>query len=448
MYAYLENFSSLFDENPSAMYSLHFEKFEEMVQKCAAAAVRDTRIAWDNNKDFLTDIDLNAPLINKIISAYKNSCIGKDLKDFYIRRVRDEFTFLAIEELKRSCHNQEHYDLILPVMFFRCIMLNEFNPKSVENRESDLKKLLSEDELTNSKDLTWPEWSADDFDAYFAGEKWAKRQNKWSKTYDSGAILTVKLYQLEDNKKTFYKVISAAEKDAVKVNFRTNNAVPPAVRVACTGFFPLKDQYETVKRCSEYARIGCFLYDLLEATANKEQPLDTILRLYMIAEVHNVLSCTGYIIRGEAYSGKVGEKERPLSRFDKVTGRKLMQYTSEDVPIQTENLLDDIKFQKHQFLPFYNHLYTNYTFNAPEVLAFYLDKTILEPCIDVDKAIKQYASNVKLLVSKLPYYEHTVAHARTAIRMTNLFREDKLQESWENSEDHAVLLEASELLDL
>lgn len=446
MYAYLDNFSSLFDENPSAMYSHHFAKFEEMVQKCAAAAVRDTRIAWKNNSDSLADIDLNVPLINKIISAYKNSRVGMNLKDFYIRRVRDEFTFLAIEELKRSCHNQEHYDLILPVIFFRCIMLNEFNPESVKNREEDLKNQLTEDELTNSKDLQWPEWSADNFDAYFADEKWAKRKSKWIKTYDSGGILTVKLYQLKTRKKSFYKVISAAEKEAVKVNFRTNNAVPPAVRIACTGFFPLKDQYETVKRCSEYARIGCFLYDLLEATANKEQPLDTILRLYMIAEVHDVLSCTGYLIRGEAYPGKTNEKEQPLSRFDKVTGKQLMHYASEDIPAQTIKLLHDTEYQKYQFLPFYDHLYKNYTFNAPEILEFYLDKTILDPCIGVDEEIRKYAANVKSLVSKLPYYEHTVSHAKTAIRMTNLFREDKLQESYENSEDYATFLEASELL--
>ena len=54
MYGYLENFSSLFDENPSARYMQYFEKFEEMVQKCAVAAVRDTRLTWKNNQDFNT----------------------------------------------------------------------------------------------------------------------------------------------------------------------------------------------------------------------------------------------------------------------------------------------------------------------------------------------------------------------------------------------------------
>ena len=83
-----------------------------------------------------------------------------------------------------------------------------------------------------------------------------------------------------------------------------------------------------------------------------------------------------------------------------------------------------------------------------QILDFYLDKSILNPCIGVDKVIKTYAADVKHLVSKLPYYERTVSHAKTAIRMTNLFRDDKLEESWENSEDYAILQEARDVLGL
>lgn len=93
-------------------------------------------------------------------------------------------------------------------------------------------------------------------------------------------------------------------------------------------------------------------------------------------------------------------------------------------------------------------LYENYTFNAPEILEFYLDKTILAPCIDMDETIRTYTKSVKLLVAKAPHYEHTVAHAKTAIRMINLFLEDKLQKSYEKSEDYAHLLEAREILGL
>lgn len=255
-----------------------------MVQKCAAAAVRDVRLAWTNSRLAEEKININLPLINRIIAAYKSSCFGKDLSDFYIKRVRDEFVFLVGTELMRSCHNQAHYDLMLSILFFRCIMVNECNPDSVKDREAELKSQLSEKELNNNQEINLSELPDNYFDACLENEKWVKRRSPWIRNYDSGEPLTIKLYQLEENKKAFYNAISAAEREAIKANFHTNDAVPLSVRVACTGFFPLKDQYETVTRCSEYSRIGCFLYDLLDATANKEQPLDTILKLYMIAE--------------------------------------------------------------------------------------------------------------------------------------------------------------------
>lgn len=311
---YFENFSSLFDENPSATYDYNFEKFEEMVQKCASAAVRDVRLAWTNNKVIGRDIDINISMINKVIASYKQSSFGKDWDDSYIMRVRDEFVFLIWTELRRSCHNQKHYDLILPVIFFRCIMQNEFNPASVKNRVTELKDYQS----LIAQEVELQGLSDDDLDDLYLKEEWINRRSPWIKTFESGEVLGVKLYQLEDNEKSFYELISEAERLAIKANFNTNEAIPQAVRIACNGFFPLKDKYELVKSCSEYARVGCFLYDLLEATSDSKQPLDTILRLYMIAEIHKVLNCTGYIIRGEAYLGDTKSKERPLLRFNNV----------------------------------------------------------------------------------------------------------------------------------
>ena len=341
-----------------------------------------------------------------------------------------------------TCAMIRHYDLILPVIFFRCIMLNEFNPDSVNNRASELKDQLAKE----VQDIAPEELSANYFNNLQEDPKWIGRRSPWIKNYDSGDVLAVKLYQFEENERSFREIVSEAEKLAIEAKFDTNIYIPPAVRIACNGFFHLKDKYEIVKSCSEYARVGCFLYDLLKATANDEQILDTILRLYMIAEVHTVLCCTGYIIRGESYTGNLQYKERPLLRFYKATGQQLIQYKAEDTPIQTENLLAIKASKKNQFLRYYNHLYENYSFNAPEILEFYLDKTVLSPCIGVDKVIKTYAADVKHLMAKLPYYERTVSHAKTAIRMTNLFRDDKLEESWENSEDYVISQEALEVL--
>lgn len=65
------------------------------------------------------------------------------------------------------------------------------------------------------------------------------------------------------------------------------------------------------------------------------------------------------------------------------------------------------------------------------ILEFYLDKSILKPCIDMDKTIKCYANAVSILARELPHLKYTDSHAQTAIRMTRLFREDQVLEAFE-----------------
>ena len=250
-------------------------------------------------------------------------------------------------------------------------------------------------------------------------------------------------------------MISTAEDLAIKTKFKTNEAIPLPMRIACEGIFPLKEKYETVKYCSEYARVGCFLYDLLKAASDGRPQLDMLLRLYMVPEVHDVLRNTRHIIRGYGYSSSDKNKQRPLKQYCAENSTESTEY---EIPVpfsvkyrsfqahdETTDLLKATRAQKDKFLVFHDHLYKTYLFDDIDILDFYLDKTILEPCIDMDDTIRKYAKAVKILVRKLPVYEDTVTHAETAIRMTKLFREDQVQEAWENSDDYAVRQEVKKI---
>ena len=109
-----------------------FDIIEKMIQDCAASAVRETRLAWRYEKILSRNININKELINKIITCYQKSNFGAGLCSRYIKRVKDEFLSIVYSELVRSCHNQAHYDLILPIIFFRCIMQNEFNINQIQ----------------------------------------------------------------------------------------------------------------------------------------------------------------------------------------------------------------------------------------------------------------------------------------------------------------------------
>lgn len=281
--------------------STEFESLEDMIQLCAASAVRDTRRAWKNGKPLIDGdkIDLNFDLVNELIKSYRESSFGKGFSTAYIKRVKEEFLFLINAELKHCCHSQEHYNLILPVIFFRCIMQDEFNHRSAKVREKELGMRTPQPEENNEEQ--WEEIAAHN-KVYEEDDKdWIKRDRTWTRNYDSGKPLSVELYKMETQQKEFHDIIRETEDLAISRNFKENGAIPAEVRIACEGFFQLKDKYEIVKKYSENAKVGCFLYDLLQATADNQRPLNTILRLYMIAEVHDVLSYTDHLKIGRAH---------------------------------------------------------------------------------------------------------------------------------------------------
>lgn len=434
-------------------FATELEAIERMVQECAANAVRDTRLAWKYGKKLSHSIDVNATLINKLIKCYQNSWFGHDLSLHYIKRVKDEFLSLVYNELRRSCHNQEHYDLILPIIFFRCIMVNEFNYDSAKTRQSRLEKDLHL--LYSDSDEVLRDGIDNCCDCPDENDAWNNRKCKWEKNFDSPDVLSVTVYHLDDSAKKFTEVVSEAEEQAIRVNFKTNEFISLAVRVACEGIFPLKNIYKEIKECSEYSRAGCFLYDLLIESANEKQPLDTILRLYMIPEVHDVLTKTRHIISGRGYFPSKKDKQRPLSQY---YAAKISSSTQSGAPLftcitcqsdeahnQTFRLLEETTVQKNKFMLFYKHLYTSYVFENIDILEFYLDKSILKPFIDMDKTLKRYANAVRILARELPHLEYADSHAQTAIRMTRLFREDQVLEAFKNSDDYATRQEVREL---
>lgn len=189
---------------------------------------------------FFIDVNTNCDttLINKLIKCCQTSWFGHDLSLHYIKRVKDEFLSLIYNELRRSCHNQEHYDLILPIIFFRCIMVNEFNHDSAKSRQSRLEKDLRL--LYGDSDEVLQDRIDNCCDCPDENDAWNKRKCKWAKNFDSQDVLSVPLYHLDDSTKEFTEIVSEAEEQAIRVNFNANEFIPLTVRVACEGIFPLK----------------------------------------------------------------------------------------------------------------------------------------------------------------------------------------------------------------
>ena len=392
---------------------------EEMITQCAHLAVAAVKSKLYSSRAVVNSVEANPGNIYTYVNCYKESDYGCRMDKDYQLRIDRLFRDIADNHLPMACYNQTHYDLILPVLMFHYIVTYESNSETATKRAG-----LNKDKQKNkSEDI------------------------KWGKTFpDKPASLVIA--RKERNEASFVKAIATADKNAHDNNFGSNDLIPDNVKTACEGIFSLSDQFEKIKLCAEYSRAGCFLYDLLSADKKNQTPLDTLLRLYMVSELHDILTNTRYILRGEAYMHQAADQhplnqyvsERcdsfcpyPITRSENFKGPKHLSLTS--------------KSKQKQFELLYNYLRENYIFQMPDILKFFLDKSMLSPYIHMDEQFKEYARAITALMKLMPKLTETQKSSDAVIRMVNLFREDKLQESWENSEDYATAKEAAELLD-
>lgn len=399
------NFEPLYD--PS-----EYIRIEEMIRQCAHLALEATKSRLHQGRPLANNAKAESETILKYMNCYINSDYGTDLSDRYHLRIDRLFRAIAEEKLLRACYNQKHYDLILPVLMFHHIVKYEGNKESAIKRDRSKK--------AGSTDVKW-------------GKSFGKQPE----------MITIP--RLARNKANYSKAIISTIDIAQKKDLPSNDLIPENVKNAWTGIASLSDQYKCIKLCAEYSRAGSFLYDLLSVLHKKDKPLDTILRLYMVSELHDVLTNTRYIIRGEAYAK--AKIQRPLSQYvyekshpneeDRFVQPYPIQYLPEKLESQQADLVK-AKTQRDLFEKLYKHLSEDYKFNTPDILEFFLAKDILGPCVQLDKVFKEYAAAIKILLRHVPYLKETEQTANAVVRVVNLFKEDKFQESWEKSEDHSI----------
>lgn len=397
-----------------------YDNVEKMIAQCAHLALDAVKAKLYNTRPVENSVQANYNAIYNCFNCYKSSHYAAGTSDEYKLRIDRLLRDIAEDHLPMACYNQKHYDLILPVLMFHYIVTYESNPESTAKRERKNK----EKQKSKNEDIKW-------------GKKFP----------DKPATLIVA--RKERNKKLFSNVIDSSRESALEKNYASNDLIPDNIKNACEGIFSLSDQYEKIKLCADYSRAGCFLYDLLSIGHNTQKPLDTILRLYMVSELHDILTNTRYILRGEAYATQ-SESNSPLNQYVcercDFSNPYPVRRSRENALSKVKTLNLDSKTKQVQFEQLYNHLSEEYIFQTPDILDFFLNKEILEPCAAIDEVFKKYAKALSELMNVMPYLTKTESTSGAVIRMVNLFREDKLQESWERSEQNSIMKDIQEIL--
>jgi hypothetical protein len=171
------------------------------------------------------------------------------------------------------------------------------------------------------------------------------------------------------------------------------------------------------------ARAGQFLYYVLKETDDQRRALDTLIRMYIIVELQNVLqscraicdyttyaACDGYK-RFKDYTSKDIIKDYAFTKLSDPYGNTILSKKKYDFLVYyigdgEEPDFDAVLNQNSKgadlFELYYAYLSENFYFDMPDIIEFYLMEDKLSYYIGAESLLIQYEKAIKNLLNFLP----------------------------------------------
>lgn len=415
---------------------------EEMVYACAASALRIARLSKCKHADTVKP-KVNDNTVSTLMDCYARSAfsIGHYVKiqeaqaneseeevsastddkaasvddtaatqpktkyQKYMEYIQHNF-LAAVSKYAENCESQNHLDLVLPILFFSLILQNESNSESVSRRALKI-------ELEGIHSTPW------------------KSQNPFKL---SGHKIKAKAKQ----RLQFQNSVYSLETLAIRKSYYSHPMLVPEVNQAMTCAFHIAEEYDKVSFFSEQARIGAFLLDILDKTASKEKPVNTILRMYMVKQMHNVLDWTRLFDSADPLMESQKDGLGLLLRFfmdegaprhEVLSWGKLpLYYKGKLASPNTREILDSNLAKQDHFATYYRILRNDFNWEIAGFIDFYLNKDTLEKYIEADRAVLKYTRAMKHFikqVSKLEDAYHAAGVISDLDDLLNAFRKEE-----------------------
>lgn len=326
---------------------------------------------------------------NESIKCDKKCYYYREMKDSYLKLVRKQFekylndVDLMPPTLKYRCYNQAQFNLLLPVVFFSLIVLNEYNFETQKWRNKQLKKGKG------------PSWQIND------------------------------PYKLEERNLDYYAIntsVKEVKKNKLKKSIQQERIDATLISVndmisSLSSAMKYVEQSDNIARYTGYANMGIFFYQILNAMYDPDRPMDTILRLFMMDAINPELLTFARTISSEMDDVDV-EEATLLYYFSVVDNKEKKNLvscrTSEEFPVSYMGQSDLGGYKKEDrtiedYLSLYNELTTQIKFNVSEpmdIIRFYIDPDILELYVNANQSILVFieaAKKVQECLSSLQY---------------------------------------------
>lgn len=334
--------------------------------------------------------------------------------DYVMRNFRQ-----AIVGIRHACLDQTHFNIVLPFLFFSLVVQNESNKETVARR----RRLLIE-ELKNKN----------------VGDKVSVSKSTW-RHQDPFSLYKSEVYENYKSSGSYMRKAKEVEDLFYAKNFDTNNLVSDWAKYLAQSFQFMDKSYPALVACSEYAKIGSFLSDILSVTYNKNNPIDTILALYMIVKPLGIDDKEPKVESKDSQEDDIDNQEGDIeyieeNKYADIIGwcryikedtgdTSIWKYKNEIMTYYLKVSYNDEFLQgkeihsiyyKNKFSPTelndqlkkivvpskYEDLYKciskNYHFNVGDILEFFLDKKALSLRVGADELMMDYASCMKKLI--------------------------------------------------
>ena len=392
-----------------------FLEVVQLVEDCAKVAILESENEIKYGKDYPDAPNVDST-VKQLLRSYQSSPFAVPEDKSYDEYVKNQVNWLIRDDLSQRFHSSTRSRILTPVLFYSLIMQNESNPETVRHRQVTVKKFANDNKLNCA-----PHW---------------RKINPYKKYK--------RIYRPAEPPIFLSEIIEALSSDAKIRFYRENKYISDDAKEAAQYLQHLNGKLHYLQAICAMAQAGSFLYDILEVTQNSNYPLDTILRLYCVAQLQDVVKACRLIVDDQntvVINGKIRFKR--YNTLDIITEYTydLLGYELEDnfdfdtkysfpITFCYGKSSDDLKNFKNTrikepkiFEPLYTFLVSTFNFNFPNLIKFYLDKKKLENYITAEKTIRQHVKLQKKLMDCIIQNKQRTADLSSVLPILRSFKQ-------------------------
>lgn len=406
--------------------NLTYEEFCDVVgiiKTCAYSAFNESRLEIRRSSRYKKDISEDK--VKKYIDVYAASNYTYCDEKTYLNYVERELKKFIPQYLHKSTDYEKRAEILLPVVVYSLIIRNEGNRKTVETRANTVRRAYKKDkEKDMDKDKNIIHW---------------QKQNP----YKMFREMYYPTDPINQQSAQIREMIGRAQKSS----FSNSTFISQSAIETIRQVHYLEENIHILKAMETMSRAGRLLNDILKVEHSDNCQLDTILKLYCVTFIHDVIEASRMLtddnttivangqIRFKDYHSLdiVGEYAYDQLGYDLAYSFDFSD-CKYSFPITFKEGCDSSTIKKfkntsvkkgNKFKVYYDFLINNFDFAFPNIIDFYLDKEKLEPYTEALDQLGKYIEIQKKLIDCLPTTKDEEPNLNVVFSSINLIKNRK-----------------------